>query len=68
VWRARRSAVEPLLPAETVRFCDAVFAELELDPAAAGGQRVPLERSATYRSAVARLLRTGTRPATLRQA
>jgi hypothetical protein len=54
VWKAHRTGSVPNLPPETVAACLAVLAELGLDPAAAPGAKVDLERSPTYREALER--------------
>ena len=51
VWRADRDGTAPsTLPAETVERCRAVLREVGLVPGAGGG-RVDLESSPTYRAA-----------------
>jgi single-stranded-DNA-specific exonuclease len=58
VWRAARDGVTPLLAAETVAACRQVLEELGLDPAIPPAGKVDLERSASYREAQQRCLRS----------
>jgi single-stranded-DNA-specific exonuclease len=56
VWKALRAGEEriPLAP-DTVARCRTVLAEVGLDPSAAGGDRIDLNASPTYRAAVERV-------------
>jgi hypothetical protein len=56
VWKALRAGEEriPLAP-DTVARCRTVLAEVGLDPAAAGSERIDLNASPTYRAALERV-------------